>query len=242
MTGWAFLGAGEFEDWHDEVDRALLHGRDGRVLVCATAAAPEGDDVFDRWAGQGIAHYDRLGVAATAPPLKRPEDAHDDGVVAMLDDAAAIFFSGGNPSWVATVLRDSPFWARLRARLAEGSIAYAGCSAGVACLSDPTYDSDTNDPDRVWVPGLGYFPGVLFGPHWDVVDNWMPGARAFITASTPPGGTLVAIDEGTAMLGDLDEWTVHGSGGVHVYADGRWTDHAAGDRFTLALAPEEENV
>ena len=239
MSDWAFLGAGEFEDWHDEVDRALLHGRDGRVLVCATASAREGDDVFDRWAAQGVAHYERLGVPVSAPPLKRAEDAHDDRIVGMLDDAALVFFSGGNPSWIASVLAGSPFWERLRGRMTEGSIAYAGCSAGVACLSDPTYDSDTDDVDRMWVPGLGYFPGVLFGPHWDVVDDWVPGARAFITASTPAGGTLIAIDEGTAMLGDGTEWTVHGGAGVHLYEGGAWTDHTAGARFTLPLPTQE---
>jgi cyanophycinase len=235
MTGWAFLGAGEFQDWHAEVDRALLHGRDGGVLVCATAAAPEGDDVFDRWVDQGLGHYGRLGVAAAAAPLKRSEDAHDDRVISMLDDAAMVFFSGGNPSYLARVLDASPFWDRLRARIGEGSIAYAGCSAGVACLSDPTYDSDTDDFDRIWVRGLGFFPNVLFGPHWNMLDEWIPGSRAFITASTPQGGVLVAIDEETAMVGDGTVWTVHGSGGVHVYADGSWTDHVTGSRFACPL-------
>lgn len=235
MTGWAFLGAGEFSEWHDDVDRALLHGREGQVLVCATASAPEGEEVFARWVAQGLAHYERLGVRAAAPPLKRPEDAHDDGVVSMLDDAALVFFSGGNPSWLARVLDGSPFWARLRDRLDDGSIAFAGCSAGVACLSDPTYDSDAEEMERVWVPGLGHFPGVLFGPHWDVVDDWLPGARAFITASTPPGGVLVAIDEDTAMTGDGDTWTVHGRGGVHLHRDGVWDDHGSGATFDLHL-------
>lgn len=235
MSGWAFLGAGEFEDWHDDVDRALLHGRDGTVLVLATAAAPEGDEVFDRWTSQGTAHYERLGAAVSAPPLKTREDAHRDALVSALDDAALVFFSGGNPAYLASVLAGSPFWERLRARVAEGSLAYAGCSAGVACLSDPTYDSETDDLSRVWAPGLGQFPGVLFGPHWDAIDTWIPGARAFITASTPEGGTLVAIDEQTGMVGDGRDWTVHGVSGVHVYREGAWTDHGAGATFTLPL-------
>ncbi|HEX6845051.1 MAG TPA: Type 1 glutamine amidotransferase-like domain-containing protein [Actinomycetota bacterium] len=240
MTGWAFLGAGEFQDWHAEVDRALLHGRDGGVLVCATASAPEGDEVFDDWVRQGLGHYERLGVRAAAAPLKRPDDAHDDRVVSLLDETAMVFFSGGNPSYLARVLDASPFWGRLRARLAEGSIAYAGCSAGVACLSDPTYDSDTDDFERIWVRGLGYFPNVLFGPHWDILDDWVPGSRAFITSSTPEGGTLVAIDEGTAMVGDGAEWAVHGAGRVHIYAEGAWTDHDAGSRFAHALPTAED--
>ena len=239
MSRWAFLGSGEFEDWHQDVDRTLLDGRDGSVLVLAAAAAQEGDDVFDRWVSQGVAHYRRLGAQVVAPPLKTRDDAHDPAVVGLLDDAALVFFSGGNPAYLAAVLRGSPFWDRLRSRVGEGATAYAGCSAGVACLSDPTYDSDASDMDRVWAPGLGHFPGVLFGPHWDVVDTWIPGARAFITASTPPGGMLLAIDERTAMTGDGRAWTVHGAGAVHVYRDGGWTDHPAGDRFVLALPAAE---
>jgi len=234
-SGWAFLGAGEFEDWHDDVDRVLLDGRDGLVLVLATAAAQEGDEVFDRWTSQGAAHYERLGARVEAPSLKTREDAHRGALVSMLDDAALVFFSGGNPAYLASVLAGSPFWERLRSRLADGSLAYAGCSAGVACLSDPTYDSETDDLSRVWAPGLGQFPGVLFGPHWGVIDTWIPGAQAFITASTPEGGTLVAIDEQTAMVGDGRDWAVHGAAGVHVYREGGWTDHGAGATFTLPL-------
>jgi cyanophycinase len=230
----AFLGAGEFEDWHADVDRTLLRNRAGQVLVCATGSAPEGDEVFEGWVGKGLAHYDRLGWPATAPALKRPEDAHDDSVVRLLDDASMVFFSGGNPKWIAECLRGSPFWDRLRYRLAEGSVAYAGCSAGVACLSDPTYDADTEDMERVWVPGLGYVPGLLFGPHWDVIDDWIPGAREFITASTPEGGVLVAIDENTAMVGDGSTWSVAGAGAVHLHPDGGgWTDQRPDSTFEL---------
>ena len=47
MNTYAFLGAGEFETWHSDIDRALLEGRAGRALVFATAAAPEGYDAIE---------------------------------------------------------------------------------------------------------------------------------------------------------------------------------------------------
>lgn len=77
--------------------------------------------------------------------------------------------------------------------------------------------------------------GVLFAPHWDMVDTWIEGARAAITASIAPGGTLVGIDERTAMLGDCSAWRVQGAAGVHVYRDGAWVDHGDGDSFALEL-------
>jgi hypothetical protein len=60
----ALLGAGEFETWHDDIDRALLDGSngDGTVLISPAASAPEGEAVFGTWAAKGLAHYERLGI------------------------------------------------------------------------------------------------------------------------------------------------------------------------------------
>jgi cyanophycinase len=239
MSSFAFLGAGEFEGWHENVDRRLLQGRNGRVLVFATASAPEGDEVYDGWVAKGLAHYSGIGANAEAPALRSADDARDPEVVGALEDAALVFFSGGNPAYLAAVLAGSPFWQLLQERVRDGRTAYAGCSAGVACLCDPTFDTTTEDFEKVWAPGLGYVPGILFAPHWDMVDHWIPGARAFITASAPAGGSLVALDEHTAMVGDGSTWDVVGTGGIYVYRDGDWVgQHRAGATFTLPLHAE----
>jgi cyanophycinase len=236
MSAYAFLGAGEFEDWHDDVDRRLLDGREGRALVLATASAREGDEVYDGWAAKGLAHFDALGVPAHAPSLRTRDDADDPEVVGALDDAALVFFSGGNPAYLASVLAGTAFWQELQRRVADGQTAYAGCSAGVAVLSDPTFDSDTEDFDQIWKPGLGYFPQVLFAPHWDMIETWRPGAQAFITASAPPDGSLIAIDEDTAMVGDGATWEILGRGGISVYEGGAWGQPmTAGSTFTKPL-------
>ena len=57
MTGHKTLelmGSGEFEPWSEEVDRFSLSRADfgdGSVVILPTASAPEGDEVFNRWAG-----------------------------------------------------------------------------------------------------------------------------------------------------------------------------------------------
>jgi cyanophycinase-like exopeptidase len=122
-------------------------------------------------------------------------------------------------------------------RLGRG-LAYAGCSAGVACLSEVTFDSDTQDFEQVFKPGLGTVRGTLFGPHWDMVDTWIPGATEMIASSVPEGGRLVAIDEETAMFGDGVSWSVTGASGVHILQDQVWADHLAGATFTLDLFGE----
>jgi len=118
MSEYAFLGAGEFEDWHTDVDRSLLEGRSGPVLVFATASAPEGDEVYQSWVDKGLAHYAAAGIDAVAPWLRTREDAHDPAIVAQVDEAAMVFFSGGNPAYLAKVLLGSPVWDRIRERVA----------------------------------------------------------------------------------------------------------------------------
>ena len=232
----AFLGSGEFEPWTAEVDRRLLQRADGdgRVLVVPAASAAEGDDVFDAWASKGLAHYERAGIPAAVVPIKTREDAEREDLVEMLGSASMVFFSGGNPWYLAETLRGTAFCRTLYERLDDG-LAYAGCSAGVACLTETTYDSGTDDMQEIWKPGLGYVRRTLFGPHWDVLDRWVPGARDMIAASVPEGGTLVAIDEDTAMVGDGRAWDVVGRQGVHVLRGGEWSEHPDGTSFELTL-------
>lgn len=233
----AFLGAGEFEPWSEVVDRWVLERADGdgRVLILPTASAPEGDDVFEGWAGKGLEHYGSLGILAEVLPIKSREDAEREDLAQRVREASVVYFSGGNPYHLASVLRGSAFCREMLDRLDDG-LGYIGCSAGVACLTEVTYDTATDLlSQEVWKPGLSYVRGLLFAPHWDTVERWFPGAQAFIAGSLRPGQTLVAIDEETAMVGDGVAWSVLGRSGVHLLRDGRWTDLHEGQDFTLPL-------
>jgi cyanophycinase len=234
----AWLGSGEFEDWHDDLDRWLLESSgDGSVLLLPTASAREGDDVFDAWAAKGREHYARGGIPVEVVPLKTRDDAHREDLVSLLDAAPAVFFSGGNPAYLAEVLVGTPFWERLVSRLGDG-LAYAGCSAGVACLPEMAPDSDAEDITLDSLrTGLGLVRGAWLMPHWDMLDEYRPGLTTFITSSVPAGTTLVAIDETTAMVGDGASWRVMGSSRVHILSDGGWTDYISGEAFEMRLVP-----
>jgi len=236
-ASYAFLGSGEFDPWSEPVERWMLarsRNPGGPVLVCPTAAAHEGDESYDNWANKGLEHYRELGIPAEVLPLKTRVDASREDVIARLGDASAIFFSGGNPARLTQVVLGTPFWGALQAAIGDG-LPYAGCSAGVACLTEVTFDSDSQDLDSVWAPGINYVHNTLFAPHWDIVDTWIPGATEFIAGSVKPGQTFIALDEETAMLGDGRSWRVMGTAKIHVLAGGEWERYADGEAFELPL-------
>lgn len=234
----ALLGSGEFEPWSAPVDRWLLErsrNAGGVALVVPTASAHEGEPIFASWGDKGLAHYESLGVRAEVLRLRRRDDAFRDDVVRRLDDASLVFFSGGNPARLADVVRATPFWRALSAAVEDG-LPFGGCSAGVAFLTDRTYDSEAHELGSVWRPGIGYVRDALFGPHWDQVDTWMEGAGDFITGSVVDGEVFVGLDEDTAMVGDGRSWSVLGRRCVHVLRGGSWETFEPGRGFELRLS------
>lgn len=235
------LGSGEFLPWAEEVDRVLIEaagsGTD-RVLVAPAASAPEGRQVFERWAAMGLEHYRRMGAAPEVLPLHVPEDASRSEVVDLLEGAAVAFFSGGNPAYLAQVLRDSPFLDQLWTAVEAGETSFGGCSAGASVLGvrvpDPT---GRHVPEEMWSEGLGLLP-VMISPHWDTMDRWAPGLRQFVVDSVPDGLPHLGVEECTAAVGDGQSFRVMGEGRVVLRASDRpEAGHATGSSFSLPVPP-----
>jgi len=243
VTLFGLFGSGEFLPWAGPVDTWLVESsphRDGRVLVVPTASAPEGDTVFERWAAMGAEHYRRLGAAPEVVPIKVREDAARPEAVAMVRGASLVFFSGGNPAHLCRCLRGTPFWAAVVEAVAAGC-ALAGSSAGVSFLGAVTVDSAVASAGgpaaEIWVEGMGYFPRAVFGPHWDALEGWRPGAQAMTLAAVPDRSTFLGIDEDTAVVGDGLHWEVRGRGGATVRPPGEAGFVVeAGERFELPLS------
>lgn len=238
MSGlFGLYGSGEFLPWAAPVDQRLV-GAGSRVLIVPTASAPEGDEVFDRWGAMGLSYYRTLGFDPLVVPLKTRPDAADPSLTALVEGAALVYFSGGNPAYLARCLRGTPFWQAVLAGVAAGC-SLGGSSAGIAFLGVTTFDpAAAAAGGPVWAEAMGLFPATVFGPHWDAVETWRPGATAMMLAATPPGCTFVGVDEDTALLGDGRSWEVMGRGTATIHpAGGPDFVAARGDRFDLDLRP-----
>jgi cyanophycinase len=221
------MGSGEFEPWSSEVERVALDGRPSSVAILPTASAPEGDAVFDRWGGMGLVHYRELGVDARVIQLKRREDAEREDVAGQIADVGMVFFSGGNPRYLADTLVGTRFWRALASSLDRGAV-FAGCSAGAMVAGRVAHGQPRFG--ATWSAGLGLVSAGSFGAHWDKM-RFIPGMPAFVRWRAK-GGWFAGLDERTAILGDGQEWRVYGLGAVSLHLDGSMRRIGAGKTFT----------
>lgn len=209
----ALLGSGEFEPWARAVDEWCAQRASApseRVLIVPTASAPEGEDVFQRWGTMGLAHYRALGLAPEVVPLRARADANDPAIVEAVTGARIVFFSGGNPGYLAETLAGTPFWEAVLSAIADGT-AIGGCSAGASFLGNLAPFIANDMLDR-WVPGLGVLARAFVMPHFDALDGYFDGLRGLMLRARPVGSVALGIDENTALFGDGETWQVIGAG------------------------------
>jgi hypothetical protein len=160
--------------------------------------------------------------------------------VRHVENASLIYFSGGDPAFLAQTLAGTPFWDAVMEAVERGA-ALAGCSAG-ACICGEVAPPTVTEavPPEQWVQGLAGLAQVWVFPHWDALDRHHEGLRGFFLGSVPPHALVVGIDERTAMVTDDDEtWRVFGSGTVTVRRADGGAVFQAGERFELHAAPPE---
>ena len=186
--------------------------------MLATASAPEGEVVFQRWNEMARAHYRSLGVRGEPLEVRTRADALSRGPAAAVREVSMVFFSGGNPRYLHEVLLGTPLLKAIHELLARGGV-YAGCSAGAMITGDPLPEVNGLTA-RAFGQGLGLVPRHLFGVHWDapMMRPW----RSVMGSGVPADKHLLGISERTAVFGGGDGWTVYGKGSVeHRFAGGR---------------------
>jgi cyanophycinase len=230
----ALIGAGEFLPSMAEFDAGLLlaTGRTRpRVAILPTASYPDGEEVFNRWAAQGVAHFGSLG-AEVEPVLVRDRAGADDAACAQaLGEADLIYLSGGKPGYLMQVLADTAAGRALVAAHDRGAV-LAGCSAGAMVLAGRVFDFRMRLapwPLR-WRRGFDLVQGALVIPHYDA---WPEPLSALIAFQAPRGSVILGIDEETAVVGRDGAWQVHGCSRVTVWRGRHRDRYRVGESFRL---------
>jgi cyanophycinase-like exopeptidase len=227
----ALVGSGEFTPAMRDVDTELLRRHGTSVVVLATAAAPDGEEVYAAWAAAALRYFADLGGRADVLPVRTRPDALDPAVAARLARADVVYISGGKAPYLCEVLRDTPAHAALVAAWERGG-ALAGSSAGAEALATTAYDVETDGVPSC--PGLALVPHLAVMPHYDA---WVVCRSDLVELVRERSSevTLLGIDEDTALVGGLEEWVVMGAGAVTVFADGTERRYESGATVPLPL-------
>jgi len=211
----ALVGSGEYSVPMQELETELLHraisrGKKNTFIQIPTASSHEGDFSREKWKRLGQEQSDRIGSECIYLPIHEREDAFNPDLVDAIEGAGLIYFSGGDPHRVAEVYQGSPVWEAIVNEWQTGT-SLAGCSAGAMAFGGSIMGIRRNHHS----PGLALLPDIEVIPHYDKMLGWLPDRVAAFVARSVTSGTLLGIDENTALV-LTDAWRKFGRGNVHV--------------------------
>ena len=202
-----------------EVARRIHGGK----LVLATVAShkPEGyfDDYDKAFADLGIGELVELYVEDRSK-------AGDREKLGVMDDAAGIFFSGGDQLRITSQIGDTGIEAKVRSLFERGGLV-AGTSAGAAAMSETMLVKGTSGEshgigDLHMSPGPGLIRDVIIDQHFAERGRF---GRLLGAVAHNPRVLGIGIDEDTAVVVEGDSMEVIGNGAVYV-VDGQHVTHS----------------
>jgi cyanophycinase len=206
------------EDRDPEGDRVILrevarHVRGGK-LVLATVASHQPEGYFEDYE-RGFGDLD-VGELVELYVEDRNE-ASDRAKLSALDDAQAVFFSGGDQLRITSQIGDTGIEAKVRAIYERGGV-IAGTSAGASVMSDTMLVKGTSSEthrigDLHMAPGLGLIRDVIIDQHFAERGRF---GRLIGAVAHNPRILGMGVDEDTAAIVEGDVFTVIGSGAVYV--------------------------
>ncbi|MGH7760045.1 MAG: Type 1 glutamine amidotransferase-like domain-containing protein [Candidatus Dormibacteraceae bacterium] len=228
----ALVGGDEFNPGNEEQDRILASAaQPGPAFVVPTAAARQGPE-------QAVAHatawFEQFGLELQQLPVLKRTDANSKELAALARTGGFFYLVGGDPGWVAQVLRASRVWNAIFEAWHDGS-SLAGSSAGAMALCSHTLIRATWPKRFTRRPAqaLGLVPDTAVLPHFETFGHrWIESAEQEL-----PGKTLLGIDERSAAVWMKDGWRALGPGSVTVIDGSQTTRFASGTMVSGVPAP-----
>ena len=217
------VGGDEFRPSCAGMDRHMLHqtGQSApRVAIIPTAAARENPALA---ASNGVRHFTGLGASAYSVDVIHRADAENPRIVAQLEGADVIYFTGGSPEHLHTVLAGSPLLEAVIAANLGGAI-WAGSSAGAMVLGAVMRRPSSGAPVS---PALGIVPDAMVLPHHERSDP--QAVTNELSSPETVGLTVLGIDGGSGIMLEPGGATALGAGNVTVYQSGSWRRYAGGE-------------
>jgi len=242
----ALVGSGEYLPVMQDLESALINsgiskGKPNKFLQIPTAAGEESAERLKFWESRGADQARRIGTVQEFLPIFKREDAFNNKYISLVKDAALIYFSGGDPGYLANVLYETPLWDEIKKNWLAGA-SLAGCSAGAMAFS-----SDVPNFFRMkeeGIPGLNVIPHIRPIPHYNKFFGWIPDSAAKIVMKAPDGTVIIGIDEDTALITGLEEettldnniWRVYGEGSVHILSGAPTARFKVGELVNLQVS------
>lgn len=188
----------------------------GKLVVSTVAMSSGTDQLFDDYEkafrSLGVKHIFKL-------EINDREEAKLPSTVKILDDAHAVFFTGGDQMKITSQIGDTPVFQRIREIYDEGGV-IAGTSAGASALSETMLVEGGDGESHVigssvrMAPGLGLIGGVIIDQHF--MERGRVG-RLMGAVAQNPANLGVGIDEQTAIVVERGTgFYVLGAGAVYV--------------------------
>ena len=221
------VGGEEFRVGCEEMDREIMaaSGQDpARVVVIPTAAVTGPSKA----ANDGVTHFAGLGGNAAQLMVLEREHAQDPALIAGIEGAGVIYFTGGSPDHLLAALADTPLLTAIMAAVDQGTV-LAGSSAGAmvmgALMRRPRIGQ--------WVQGLGIAPGIAVLPHHEGRDPEQTSRE--LQGQIPPETIVLGIDARSGCLGSPGNWRAVGSGKVTVYRGNEWQVYNSGETLPASV-------
>jgi cyanophycinase len=188
----------------------------GKLVVSTVAVPSDPDGLFEEYEkvfrGLGVKHVYNLEIA----------DRHEatlESKLRILDDATAVFFTGGDQMKITSQIGDTPIFRRLQEIYDDGGL-IAGTSAGAAVMSETMMVTGGDGESHIvgdsvrMAPGLGFIGGVIVDQHF--MERGRVG-RLIGAVAQNPKNLGVGIDEDTAIVVERGNgFYVLGAGAVYV--------------------------
>ncbi|HEY8592044.1 MAG TPA: cyanophycinase [Sphingomicrobium sp.] len=225
---------GGHEDRDPQGDRLILkevarHVKKGK-LVLATVASRQPAGYFEEYQNA----FADLGIGELVELyLEDRGEAWDREKLQVLDDAAGIFFSGGDQLRITSQIGDTGIEAKVRALFERGGLV-AGTSAGASVMSETMLVRGTNREthrigDLSMAPGLGLIADVIVDQHFAERGRF---GRLIGAVAHNPRMLGMGIDENTAAVVEGRSLSVIGEGAVYIVDGSRSTYSNVGDAKT----------